>query len=63
MRKKPKPVSEEDIAVAIAWVRGEVTLNEVIASYTAGGREINAYSRLARSLRQYVLETDFPELL
>lgn len=52
--KKSVPATEEEIELALAWVREEVTLYQIAQAYGKTSGTGNVYIRLAIALREYV---------
>lgn len=48
-------ITADDLEVALAWVRGEVTLTQVTLGYGFDRKHVTqTYVRIARSLRVYI---------
>jgi hypothetical protein len=45
-----EPITDEDVDLALAWIKGEIGIAGVNAAYQGRGR--NHYARLARALRK-----------
>lgn len=46
--------NEEEMAVALAWARDEITYKQACTALIGHHRNMNGYCRLARGLRQYI---------
>ena len=47
-----KDITSEDVELAIAWVRDEVTYSQVCSAYDLKKGSASVYSKLARSLKE-----------
>lgn len=53
-RKRGRFTTKEDIAIALAWAKDEITHTQVAHAYGVSGQGAQVYVRVAQGLKAYV---------